>query len=420
MPEALRMQSNRDNLGLRILMTATCVLSNLSQLPYFVDLGLSSALSTGLWAVCGVFVILFSRFSIRRSLKELLLFDLLFVVALAINTFLFQLDYWSSSHIRALLSANFVFIIGCCIANKVDRQLITWIIWGYVLSSCIVALDIYFRFFADGFNISTRLYAYKSKNSISQILLTSIILLLFGLSREEKKKRRILVYGISLALLVLIGLLKSRATILGVALIYLLFLRNKQVKLFYKVLVTAMLIAAVIVVLTNKQLNKLVINDILFANRDSSDLDELSSGRVTIIEGCLANIKAHFFEGVGGRYTDCYPLATVEQFGIVPGVILWVIALLPLIYSFREIRERRGQYRLTMTLMVVAAVYELNGLFECLTPLGPGVKCYLLWLLFGMLANGGIDRLNELDEEDDYLNGNYLRREQPDLLRNDV
>ena len=415
MPEALRMQSNRDNLGLRILITAICVLSNLSQLPYFVEQSMSSSISVALWIVLGVIVLLFSRFAIGRSFKMLVLLDLLFFATLGINTLLFRLDYWSSSHIRALFIANFVFLIGCCTSNKVDRKFITWIIWGYVLSSCVVALDIYFRFFTEGFNVSSRLYAYKSKNSISQILLTSIVLLLFGLSREEKSKRKLLVYGISAALFVVIALLKSRATIIGVALIYLLFMRNKQVKLFVKVALTVILVAGVIVILTNPTLYKLIVNDILFASRDSSDLDEISSGRVTIVDNSLASIKAHFLEGVGGKYVDCYPLVTVEQFGIVPGAILWFVALLPLFYPIRMLRERRGQYRFVMTLLVVASVYDLNGLFECLTPLGPGVKCYFLWLMFGMLSNGGLDRLNMLDEEEEYMREFHsLRQPEPD------
>ena len=35
--------------------------------------------------------------------------------------------------------------------------------------------------------------------------------------------------------------------------------------------------------------------------------------------------------------------------------------------------------------LIVLSISDLiNGLFEALTPLGPGAKCYSLWLIFGI------------------------------------
>ena len=37
-------------------------------------------------------------------------------------------------------------------------------------------------------------------------------------------------------------------------------------------------------------------------------------------------------------------------------------------------------------MVLIALGYSVNGLFEGLTPFGPGVKCYYMWLLFGILV----------------------------------
>ena len=40
-----------------------------------------------------------------------------------------------------------------------------------------------------------------------------------------------------------------------------------------------------------------------------------------------------------------------------------------------------------LILFSVALSYTINGVFEQLAPFGPGVKCYFLWFLYGMITS---------------------------------
>jgi len=59
------------------------------------------------------------------------------------------------------------------------------------------------------------------------------------------------------------------------------------------------------------------------------------------------------------------------------------MAVLPLYYGIK-LPAKLGKWKIL--LIAISATYLLNGLFEELTPFGPGVKNYMLWFLFGLLV----------------------------------
>ena len=129
--------------------------------------------------------------------------------------------------------------------------------------------------------------------------------------------------------------MKSRATIVGFGVLYAAFLVNKEIKKKYKFWSAIALLVAIVAVIQVPSIHKLVIDDILLAGRSITNLNDLSSGRVTIITRGLEQISDNLLWGIGKKYLYCYPITTVLQFGFVADVVLWIIALLPLFLSMK-------------------------------------------------------------------------------------
>lgn len=367
------------------MLVLVCVVTNLSQMTFFIEAELSTIICGIAWLICGSSILINGSFVFRKKSLTIIITTIIFFFLVTLNYIITREDYWSSAHIKSLLIVLFIFIIGCGVSNKINIQAFDRVIWGYVISAFIVAVDVHIRFFATGFDITSRIYAYDSKNSLSQILLTAIILLVFGLSTESKKI--VLKWGIIGELFLLLCMMKSRATLLGFSAVYFFFLSNKNIKKRLKLCSIIFVIAAIVIIVTNEQLNKLIIQDILFAGRNAANIDDLTSGRIFLVNKGLQLIHDNVFFGVGNLYLDCYPIDVILQFGLFPGIVLCIIAIIPLLFIIKEIRYSGQSYNIYISLFIISVTYLINGFFEALTPLGPGVKCYFLWLLYGMLIN---------------------------------
>ena len=85
--------------------------------------------------------------------------------------------------------------------------------------------------------------------------------------------------------------------------------------------------------------------------------------------------------GIGDIYFECYPLSVFLNFGIPFGTFVLILSCIPL-WLVKGIKKKNSYYGLFM--MIIFSYYT-NSLFEGLAPVGPGAKCYFLWLLAGIL-----------------------------------
>ena len=134
----------------------------------------------------------------------------------------------------------------------------------------------------------------------------------------------------------------------------------------------------------------MVVNNIMFAGRDASSLDSLTSGRVSILSEFPMLIDGHWLTGVGALYFECFPVSCILQFGVITGSIIIGISYIPIIKGIRF--DRSDIY--TSIFVIVCIGYGINSIFEGLAPIGPGVKCYFMWLLYGILCTRKIERNN--------------------------
>lgn len=361
-----------------ILIVLACVLSNLSQLPYFITKGSTQLISIPIWILLFITLITANHFKISKSLITILMLTLLFVVIITILTMITSENYYSSSLFYSVLISLFIVIVGSLISPFLDENVFRYIVISYVLSSFVVSLVVFIEYFGIGFSLDTRIYAYSSKNSLSQIILTSIIILFcyFKPNNKWEKVNKIVIIIFDIFMLLI---LRSRATILGFMIVSLIILFDKRTNRRQRRIIIIVGILLLILLFTSDKFNNLLLNKMMFAGRDFNDLDDLSSGRISILREFPILIKNNWLTGIGPLYFESFPLSAILQFGLVAGGILIYVSVLPLLKS-----AKRREDELWLLLYYISTTYFINSLFEGVAPFGPGIKCYFLWLLFGM------------------------------------
>lgn len=363
----------------KILIVLACILSNLSQLPYFVNNGKTQIISIPIWFLSFIILLSINRFKISRYLFKLLLLTIIFIILILTLSIIYNKNYFSSSMIYSLAISLFIIIIGSLISPFFNRDTFQKILISYVLSSLIVSIVVFIKYFGFGFSLNTRIYAYSSKNSLSQILFTSVIIF-YCYFKPKNNFQNIIKILIIIFQIFMLVILRSRATILGLVIVSFFIIFSKSMNKKKKIIVIIGGILLLILLFISDNFNDIVLNNIIFAGRDINDLDNLSSGRISIIREFPILIKNNWLTGIGPFYFECFPLSAILQFGLFAGGILIYISLLPLITSIK-----RKSNDLWEILYFLSIGYFINSLFEGLAPFGPGIKCYFLWLLFGIL-----------------------------------
>lgn len=379
--------NRRENRWFVILVALACFLSNISQLPIFVSAGLTQKLNMPIWIILLIYIFLKKRIKVFYSTFKILfaivyIFELLFIAGIFTKN-----SYFNSSVLQGLILSIFIYCLGTFVGDKFTDKDLKFISLSYVISATLVALSIYIEYFSAGFDITSRQYAYASKNSISQIIFTAIVILMF-IRFEKYKVFNLMKMIVIIFEVILLMLLKSRATIIGFAICLLYIILGKQFDRKMKYFLAMMIIVGVIALLVNDNLFEMFIGNIMFAGRNASNLDSLTSGRVSIITEFPALIRNHWLTGIGSLYFECFPLSCILQFGIITGTIILGVAYLPI---FKCLKFNRKNIYCSIFILICVG-YAINSLFEGLAPIGPGVKCYYMWLMYGILlarnANG--------------------------------
>lgn len=375
----------RDNAFIEYTLYLSCLLSNISQLPYFVRANTTQFMSFPGWGLLFIALLLYSkRIVVNKKILQQFILAVILVIWLFLVTLISGNKYFSSSMIYNYVISMFLFVLGAWGSAYVSLKVLNNLILIYVISTIFVSLVIFVQYFGMGYNLATRYYAYGSKNSISQIISTAIIFLIIRYHPAKRIMKLAKIVAIVFELWVLM-MLRSRATLLSLVFCFvaIVFLKstNKKVRgtvLFFGVI-------SIFVLLSISSVKDTIINNVIFAGRNASNLDELSSGRLSILSSFPDKIKGNWFTGIGATYYECFPLSAILQFGVIGGLVIITVSLLPLIHSMRNQKQSSEWF----LLFLLALGYTVDGLFEGLTPFGPGVKCYILWLLYGILISKG-------------------------------
>lgn len=365
----------------RLFMVSLIFITNISQLPFIVEKGYSSVIAIGTWGAICFFMIPF--FKIRLNLRYMLM--LVSVFLFFSSQCILELFY-SGSYIFTELSSPLymtfmIFSVGFWVSPLIDKKTFKKINKSYVLSVVILSIAVYIKFFLDGINWNATNYVYASKNSISQILFTAVLIIFFDREIFSPKTR----IGIGIFITYIILALKSRATIVGYILLLGYFLYSnsytKKIKI-YLCLSGAFILGSLLIVNYEYYIN--VFANIILNGRDFTNLDAISSGRISILKNAINMFEYSEFWGIGSKYIECFYIAAIVQHGIFFGMFIIFYAVYPF---FAKVCILENDYAIKRLFKFVVLTYCINGIFECVAPLGPGVKCYYLWFLFGILSN---------------------------------
>lgn len=380
MKNQLEIINERKNKIFVYLIAAACFFSNISQLPLFVSTGMTQKINMPIWIAVLLYIFLKKRIIIFYETLKVFYAIGIVVALVLLSTIITNNSYFSSSVLQCLIISVFIYCLGTFVGGDFNEQDLKIICLSYAVSATLVSISIYAEYFMVGFDITSRQYVYASKNSISQIVFTTVVIFMFVRFERVRIfnwiKNVLIIFEV-----VLLMMLKSRATIIGFLVCLLYIILGKQFNRKLRNLLVAIVIISILALLFNENLFNMIVNNIMFAGRDASNLDSLTSGRISILSDFTTLIEEYWFTGVGALYYECFPLSCVLQFGVVTGAFIIGISYLPII---KGIRFDRSDIYFSI-LAIVCIGYGINSFFEGLAPIGPGVKCYFMWLMYGIL-----------------------------------
>lgn len=263
--------------------------------------------------------------------------------------------------------------------NHSSSKFLSALCFVLMITVPVVAYSIY-----TGFIVVTSLdsleYAYEDKNSIATIILSTVIISFFNFNTNHKYLKW-LSWGLMALLVVMLFLLKSRASLIGFFFVlFWIVLKSDSKK--YKAYVFIGLAIFSIVVLTQADAYTVIVDNIFLGNRKGGDLNDLSSGRMNQIERGLSVFLEYPILGKGKFYVDCFPVAMLSSFGIIGFFIIYHF----IVSIGRKIVHLDKSNNIFLSTFFLYLIFILNSFFEAHAPFGPGVKCFLFWMMYGFTS----------------------------------
>lgn len=378
----INVQKNSNRLIMPLILLV-CAMTNISQMPVIVNAGYARYFSIPLWIILAVNCLLILKGIPYLHIKRLLFLLEIFAIYYFIAR-LFDNHYAYSALPYPIFLSIFVLFVGYLAGQFLFIDDIDLILTIYVLSSTFVCINV-FEKYVFGIDMGALTYAYASKNSVSQILFSSWLIILlkkFGKTSGFIKNTYYVLFFVLLTI-TLLGL-KSRATIIGMPIAIIWVLMHGKMDRKVNRIIILLLIAVIALLLIKPQYYDMLVNNIFLGNRSVNSLDDISSGRFSQWENFGKEFKNSWLFGQGSAARESLVLTALLEFGVIGGCLIFVLALSPLWWCLARFNRANPFYLFFSSL---AIVYIINGVFEQLAPFGPGVKCYLLWFLFGILLN---------------------------------
>lgn len=360
-----------------------CVLSNVSYYPALVSSGMGRIFAIAIWIFLAI-TLFFRGVCLASSsfFHAHLLLYFIFTLNTAITGVVNDVNAFDNQFFLVVTISTIILIVAMRYGlnfKTVDLKRIC--IWYYVTTS-IMAIPL-FIFYLRGGDLSSSYYGYVfGKNEIAVMLLCSFIIGLVLYEPNNMLKRMFKIVSIFF-LLVDILYLRCRSSFLGVVFLFgtLSVYSNKMTQRL-RVSVLLFLLGVTIYFLVNPDSFEFFLNQIIYAGRDSSDVSSLSSGRdLQVKEGVDTFWSSPIFGYGRGPSLDCFYVAALVSYGLLAWPLI-VMALLPVIWSCKNLKNGKKE---DICFFIIAVSIFFISLFEEQAPFGPGSRCYILWLMWGIL-----------------------------------
>lgn len=355
------------------------VCSLLSQMTGALDSGADAYLKI-VWVLPLFFLMIKrnTRFFCKENIFPIIFFAL-FLLYCTIREAL-SMAYFIGDDVYNISGSLLVFYISFAFWNRYGTEFFIQKICILLLfCSILLSYDVYVNFFISGFDLGEVTYLFGRKNSMGQILLSCVLIPIVNFKKDCLWKVALLGLSISFSIY-LILIMKSRATIVTMffAVVYLILSIRKK---WQKTLGLLLLFSFCCYLFIDEALNESFVQNIMFGARGiTTDMDTVSSGRVSFVEDAISLIKANFIGGIGNYYVDCFPVNILLQYGIIGFFIIFCFLYKIAYIVFKRLDKTE---KIHLTTFLLLSVNLINSLFEAYAPFGPGVKCFLLWMFLG-------------------------------------
>ncbi len=319
----------------------------------------------------------------NRYFGAYLILYAIFCVNTAITGLVNDVNALGNHFFRAVAIPTMVFIVamryGLNFKNKDLKRICIW----YYITTSIMSLPL-FLFYLRYSDLSTSVYDYDyGKNEIAVLLLFSLVIGCI-LYEPENILKKLFKYASIIFILVDMIYLRCRSSFLGVAFLFgtLSIYSNKMIQKL-RIAVILGLLTVTVYFLANPDSFDTFLNQIVYAGRDGSNFSEVSSGRDADIKLGFELFSKAPFCGVGhaGTTIDCFYASAVANYGLLAWPLI-VMALLPVIWSCINLKNGKKE---DLCFFIIAFSMFFVSLCEEQAPFGPGVRCYFLWLMWGIL-----------------------------------
>lgn len=361
------------------ILIISCFFCIMSQLPNLWGNSIISLIYNIGWIVLFIAFLRKENYKIRIP-RIIYLLPIIFDIIILLMQIFTSKNYIDSNMFRPLNLCFFISIIGYYLGKYYDSKIIIKIIKAFILGSIILGFSIFMNTFSGVDWQNATGYLYTAKNSAAIIFLVAIIM---GVIYIKDLKKIFIVPSI-VFFTFLIMMLKSRATIVCLVFVILyiiiFYVKRPIVKLF----LSMVFVGLALYIIFNDSAYNFFINKIMLNNRGSEDLSVITSGRDEHIDIFVKMFPTYFFLGTGGTYLESFSLASLLSYGFFVGSTIILYAILPGIIVVKTMKKVYIDKRFKHLILALNISMLVNGLFEELTPLGPGVKCFVLWLFFGI------------------------------------
>ena len=361
-----------------IAISASIFLTIFLQTPFFADRGLNNA-ALIMWPVVLLLVIVFDFRAFVNSFLKSALFILPFIIYL-LFALIFGVNGLTGDLTKLILFSFILLILGQTISSYVSYKNIQLFMISFIAGSFLFAFILFFTVLIHS-DLSSPIYAYDGKNEAAPIFLVASIFLYF-IGYKKSIWFTLIRIAVTLFFIVIIFIMKCRTILIIMPIVYfIIFMRSKPSSWLF-VTVAILSLAAIIVVFAVPQIRTIIIDDILYNNKQNQGIDGVSSGRFTLIYYALLNLKPVL--GSGNTYVDCLPVQILCSYGIVGTIMLIPFCFYPsyAIYKFKKAHGSSDSYYILLLLLIT---FIVNSILEGHGHFGPGSKTFMFWILFGCL-----------------------------------
>jgi len=357
-------------------------LTLISQTPYLKQTGASEILVL-VW-LFPLPIVFFKKLNGNKAIRSIFSIYFLWLLSIILLSGFSDFNYVfaTSWTLRGFSMAVFLVFMGFYYGQLIEEStFIKILVWASLIAAPIICVNLYFNSFTN-YDIQSREYAYIGKNSISQILLSCFIMITF-LYRPVNKVTLAIKFGILGLIIIIMLFVKSRASILGYGIIVFVLLFVAKDKEFKRYTAIFLVLAAMFAFI-RPDLVEILFYSILLGGRDVNDINDISSGRMGIMDNAIPSFLNHIFLGSGEKapFVESFPISILIQYGILVGTFIFFFLVKPVGFFIKKCTWKNP---LDLCFGLLILTYYFNSIFEQQAPLGPGTKCFMLWFIFGVL-----------------------------------